>query len=248
MSRYAKPWVPGWLYRRTTPYRSLARARKVMGKSKGYLRVGGYYGRFTRRSQYAQTRGELKFHDIDVNDTIVSAAGAIPNTGTLVIIPQGTSEKQRIGRKCTLKSIGCRYDVKLNATAAVTLTGSIDIVRIILYQDMQCNGVTAAVLDILESADYQSYYNLANKSRFRFLMDRSITLNIQAAAGDGTTNDTADFIKQGKFYKKCNIPIEYNATDGTIDEIRSNNIGLLLITRLGVAGFASKFRFRFSDN
>ena len=44
--------------------------------------------------------------------------------------------------------------------------------------------------DILESDDYQSFNNLANKGRFVTLMDRTYELNSNGAAGDGTSNDT----------------------------------------------------------
>lgn len=192
--------------------------------------------------------GELKFHDISMDDTVVSNTGEIQNAGTLLVIPQGINEKQRIGRLARIRSIQWRYDLKLNATAGATLAGTTDICRMILYVDKQANSATAQVLDILETADYQSFYNLANKTRFRILLDKSVVMNTIAAAGDGAVNDTGDYLKQGRYSKRCNIPIEYAGTDGTIDEIKTNNIGVLLISRLNKVGLASFFRFRFSDN
>ncbi len=187
---------------------------------------------------------ELKFFDLDIDDT------AIANTGTIVAdsvneIVQGTGETERIGRKCTIRSINWRFEVRL--PAQTTSATASDVARIILYQDKQANGATAAVLDILETANYQSFNNLANKGRFRTLMDRTYDLTAQAGGGDGTTEDYGQIIISDTLFKKVNIPIEFSGTDGAIDKIKSNNIGFLTISRSGVAAFASKMRIRFSD-
>ncbi len=187
---------------------------------------------------------ELKFFDLDIDDT------AIDNAGTIVAdsineIPQGTGEQARIGRKCTIRSINWRFEVRLpTQTGGATAS---DVARIILYLDKQANGATAAVTDILESANYQSFNNLANKGRFRTLMDRTYDLVAQAGGGDGTTEDYGQVIISDTLFKKVNIPIEFSSTAGAITEIRSNNIGLLTISRTGVAAFASKIRLRFTD-
>ena len=65
--------------------------------------------------------------------------------------------------------------------------------------------------------------------------------------GNGTANDTLGVNINDSFYKTCNMPIEYDSTTGAITEIRSNNIGVLLLSRNGVCTFGSKFRVRFSD-
>ncbi len=187
---------------------------------------------------------ELKFHDVDVDDAVISAAGEVFNSVNL--IAQGVTESQRIGRKCTVRSIGWRFRIDLPASEAATNT--IDNIRVIMFLDKQANGATASVTDILEVANYQSFNNLANKGRFRTLMDRNYDLVAQAAGGDGTTEDYGEDVISDTFFKKCNIPIEFNSTAGVIAEIRSNNIGILLISSKGLAGFDSKVRLRFADN
>ena len=125
-----------------------------------------------------------------------------------------------------------------------------DVVRIILYLDKQTNGTAAGVTEILETNDWQSFNNLSNKSRFRTLMDRTYDMNNVCASGDGTTNDLGSFNRNDTFFKKCNIPIEYDSTTGNITEMKSNNIGVLILTRnSGNTGmtFSSKMRLRFSD-
>ncbi len=186
---------------------------------------------------------ELKFHDVDLDDATVATGGTI--TPTVNIIPQGVTEVQRIGRKCTIRMINWRFVLTLAASTASSDTT--DVVRVIMYCDKQANGATAAVTDILETADFQSFNNLSNKSRFRTLMDRTYDMTARSGGGDGTTEDYGEYIVSDAFYKKVNLPIEFNAATGAIGEINSNNIGVLLISQTGKTGFGSKIRLRFSD-
>ncbi len=185
---------------------------------------------------------ELKFHDVDLNDTVVAATGTI--TPTINIIAQGVTESQRVGRKCTIKSINWRFQLKL--PDATNPGSSADTVRLLMYLDKQANLATAAVTDIWEADDFQSFNNLSNKSRFRTLMDRTYDLNADIS-GDGTTIDTSVVIINDTFFKKVNIPIEFNSTAGAITEITSNNLGVLIISSQGLASFNSKIRLRFTD-
>ncbi len=190
---------------------------------------------------------EIKFHDIDIDDTDVSNTGTIQ--AALLTIPEGNREEQRIGRKLVIKKILWRYNILLPTTATAAETS--DIVRVMLIQDKQANGAQPAVLDILETADYQSFRQLANSQRFIILHDKTHVLNCGAGSGRGST-DTLSYgetERQGTFYKDCNIPIEYDnsASSGVITSIRSNNITCLLISRGGHTAFTSKIRFRFSD-
>ncbi len=201
---------------------------------KGYDRTSGFYGRFSKGL-------ELKFFDLDLDDAVIAAGANI--TDSINEIPQGTTESTRIGRKCTIRSINWRYQIVIPAG---TTNNTADTVRVILYLDKQANGATAAVLDILETADFQSFNNLANKSRFRTLMDRTYSINSDIS-GDGTSLDSGKKELQDSFFKRVNIPIEFDSTAGAITEIRSNNIGVVLLSSDGVAGFFSKIRLRYSD-
>ncbi len=198
-----------------------------------------------QRAPFYGRPGELKFHDLDIDDAVI-ATGATLAQDSCNKIPQGVTEVQRIGRKCRLKTINWRFSIELANTA--NMTDSKDVVRIILYLDKQANGATATTAQILESDDYQSFNNLANKSRFRTLMDRTYAMEATAGAGDGTTNDLAGNIIQDSFFKKINVPIEFDSTTGAITEIKSNNIGVMTLSKAGICTFLSKMRVRFSDN
>ncbi len=197
----------------------------------------------TGRGRFAGKPIELKFHDVDLDDATISAGGTITNS--INLIAQGVTEVDRIGRKCTIRKINWRFTLDLPNTAAVGNTA--DSVRVLMYLDKQANGATATVTDILESANFHSFNNLANKSRFRTLMDRTYTLESMAGAGNGTSDSFSKAHIDDSFYKDVNIPLEFSAGAGVIGEVRSNNIGVLLISLGGVSGFDSKIRLRFSD-
>ncbi len=210
----------------------------VYPAQRGFVRRAGFYGR------YNVPGGESKFHDVDLDDAVVASAGTI--TATVNIIPQGVTEITRVGRKCTITSINWRWQLSLPETDAGATPSAGDICRIIMYLDKQANGAAAAVTDVLESAALLSYNNLANSQRFLTLMDRNITINYNALASDNAAVvSSPNVVKYGKFYKRCNIPIEFNSTTGAIGEIRSNNIGVLMISQAGQPGFVSKIRLRF---
>ncbi len=223
--------------RRYRPVAKRARGRrKVLAKrQRGFARIGGFYGR------YPQGR-ELKFHLHTIDSSTFSSTGAV-NT-SINLIPQGTTEVQRIGRKATIKAILVRGEVKLNDTTNSSNTS--DIVRVIIYLDKQANGSGAAVTDILESATWNSFNNLSNKSRFVTIYDKFTTLNSMGAglsAGASITNEKANFVQ---FFKRCNIPIEFDSTVGALTEIRSNNIGFLFISkRNALSQFEMRIRLRF---
>ena len=65
--------------------------------------------------------------------------------------------------------------------ASTNSSAASNLVRIIVYLDRQCNGAAAGVTDLLESASYLSFRNLANQSRFKFLYDKTIPINVVAS-------------------------------------------------------------------
>ncbi len=222
---------------------------------RGVRKRGRFYvaGKAPKRRKPIATRvrvvtSELKFHDVDFDNSPVATGGDIE--ATINIIAQGVTESTRIGRKCTITNIGWRYDINLPLIdAGASPTGG-DVVRIILYLDKQTNGATATVLNVLQTADYQSFNNLSNKGRFTILMDKTHIINYFGMASDnaGVVSQALP-VKSFKFFKKCNISIEYDdsAATGALTTIRTNNIGILSISRAGVVQIASKIRLRFSD-
>ncbi len=202
---------------------------------RGYARLAGYYSTSTT---------ELKFFDLDLDDAVVAIAGTV--TDSINKIAQGTTEVQRNGRKCVVKSIEWRMRFFLPEFDAVATPAASDTIRVILYRDKQANGATAAVLDILETADFQSFYNLSNQNRFSVVCDKLVTLDYHSLASDGAGLVSGAEATHNLVYKKAiNMPLEFSDTTGAITEIRSNNLGVLLLSKAGLAGFESKIRLRF---
>ncbi len=206
----------------------------------GVDRTGGYYGRYSGRS------GELKFLDTTLDDAVIAQSGVI--TTSINLIAQGVTESERVGRKCTIKSVYWSGALTLPELSAAANPGGADRVRLILYVDKQCNGATATQAGILETTAYDSFRNLSNSGRFQILVDKKFTINyLTLSAVNGSAMEHAQVVRQFDLYKRCNLPIEFDNTTGALTEIRSNNIGVLIMCANGLAGIGSRFRIRFSD-
>ncbi len=221
------------------PSNPKARKRTKKYYRKGYDRQVGFYGRF------AGPKAELKFFDIAIDDAVVATGGTIQTH--VPLITQGVGESQRVGRKIVVTKILWRYECTLLAVATGTAV-SADTVRVIMYLDQQANGAAALVDDILTTNNYQSFNNLGNVDRFKILLDRTVAMNSQSGAGNGTANDYSQYRVAGTFFKDCSIPLEYGANTGVITEMRSNNIGVLLLSEGGLCKFESLIRLRYSDH
>lgn len=230
----------------TKPYRRRQPKRgsryKIPARGRGFLRAGGYYGAGST---------ELKFFDLEINDTSISTVGTLFDSVNKVV--QGTGESQRTGRKMTIKKINWHYNIVLPEINNAPSPASGSAVRVILYLDKQANGATAAPADILEdggvAVNYQSFNKLSNKNRFRILMDRMHDINYAGLGADAANNFEQAHVSQSySLYKDCNIPVEYSGVTGVITEIRSNNVGVLLIAENGTTvNFDSKMRLRFLE-
>ncbi len=223
--------------------RPLKRPRRAFVR--GRDRQVGYYGRYAGRD------GELKFHTVSYDDAVVATAGTLEQTGTINAIGQGITERLRVGRKCTIRAIKWRYSVTLPIQDAVGAPVTGDTVRMMLFIDKQCNGATATVSGadgLLETANIHSHRELTNTGRFNVLMDKLVNIGYTGLAADAANSwGQGAVIKNYSYLKSCNVPLEFNGTTGVIAEIRSNNIGVMLISQNGIAGFLSQFRLRFSD-
>lgn len=219
----------------------VAKKRKTTYKP-GMDRIGGYYGRYNNSS--GAGNNEKKYLDTTKASTTVTTAGLILNV-SLNLIPQDTTESGRIGRKVIIKNLYLHGQIILPSTNTAASTS--DIIRIIYYIDKQCNGATAQVTDILTTADFRSFRNLANQERFIILKDKFYDLNAQCQAS-GTAQTTGDLAFHIKMYKKLDLPVEFSSTTGAITEIKSNNIGVLAISEGGVGQVGYTTRIRYTDN
>ncbi len=211
----------------------------------GYLRTGGFYGRYG--SRLLGSDKERKFHDVNLADTLVAAAGTI-HTG-VNLIAQGITESTRVGRVAFVKSFFLREQFTL--TEGVLQNASVDYVRTIVVLDKQCNGALPAVTDVLTvpTIKFFGFNNLANKNRFKILHDKMTKVSIPAAGGNGTAIETCRGHSVRTWYKKFKkpVPIEFSDVTGAITEVRSNNLFILSIGLQGVAKWDAAIRLRFTD-
>jgi len=206
--------------------------------ARGFTRRSGFYGR------YFPNGNELKFFDTTLSYNVDFTA-EVPATGQVCLIPQGVTESTRVGRKCVIKSIGVKAIVNCTYGAGTTVKGC---TSMWLVLDKQCNGAAAAATDVTDGGPLPyAQMNLANSSRF-VILKRWDHVWYPKAGVSTAWGDESRFIN---YFKKCNIPLEFDSTTGAITEIKSNNVFLLagcsgspLDDLVSVAG---NVRLRFSD-
>lgn len=223
-----------------------SKRRRVTYAQKGFVRSGGFYGRFQPAG------GELKYFDTSKANTVASTSGTILSN-TLNLVQAGSLANERIGRKIVIKKIHMRGFVFLDeALAEANLNRSSERIRIIVYLDRQANGAAATAAQIIApTASINSFNNLENKDRFTILMDKSFDLLPQLSTQVGATPTFAvgEYMQSWQWHKRCNIPIEFGSTDPTtIADIKSNNIGVLAFSNDGVGSCGYICRIRYADN
>ncbi len=250
MPRRVSAWSKFWqtpVGVREVVTRSRRRSHAARNKRMGYL-TSWQRGRYQRAGYYGRFRGrgaELKFIDQAMAPTTIPSTGV--TVQNLLIIPQGVGESERVGRNVTVRSVHGRLRINLPGQLNL-VTPQTEHVRIILYCNRQTNGVTIAHTDLLETASFLSYLNLANSHRFKVLWTQRLSLSPSAASGDGSASaDWGPRTVYRTFNVKVNLPVEYDGTTGANPEIKSNGIGILFISSSGIATVDGEFRARFSD-
>lgn len=234
------PYTPRSGTRAGTRYKKSSPSPKRIRLTPGIDRAGvGNYNR------YLPSSTEKKYID-----TTLTLSDPVPTTGSiydsLVNIAQGAGESQRVGRKVTVTAISLRYEVAIDNTSTPSATE--DGVRVILFHDAQTNGVAASVTDILAAASYLSFNNLSNKERFKILSDKFHDVSCTAGAWDGANDQFAAKGVTKSVYLRCEVPVEFSGATGAITEIRSNNLGVLIISTKAKAKFSGLVRVRYADN
>ncbi len=241
-----------WARRRFSKGAQAARVRRSRYRRpkrwiRGKSRTGGYYGRYNKVG-YGGSRGkERKFRDFIYDDALVSTTWVVMPTAseTILKIPQGTGESQRIGRKILVKSLTSMFHCFIPTTSGAL--GLHDNITIKLILDTQANGAVPPSADVVETAtEIKTFNNLANSGRFKTLWTRKLNLQHQAGAGNGSTNVWGGQAVDFTVHQRLNMPVEYDGTTGVITEIQSNNLFYLSCSNHGHIGFTSRSRLRFT--
>ncbi len=134
-------------------------------------------------------------------------------------IVTGDDLQQRDGRQITHLSTQLRFSVNLPALA---VSG---VLRVIWFIDKKNNGVTPAVLDVLNTASVTSGYNFNAIANKRFTIIRDTCYSLVAQASNQHITPVLNYVAR--------YPIYYN---GTTNVAASNGVGAqfcIVITDLG---------------
>jgi len=209
----------------TSGGRTLKRVRITSRRTLAPLRTGGYrgYGGGLRRYTFRKLRSivknwqppEQKYVDVNANATGASNAG---NIVLLNGIANGNGVSERIGRKVTMTSSYIKMTFDISGAGVNTMTW-----RVMLVYDAQPNQLAFTLANLLQSGaavtNTISALNLDNRDRFNVLLDKTFT------AVKGT--DTGKAIC--KLYKKMKLNTIYDATGGTIADITTGALCLVVI-------------------
>ncbi len=206
----------------------LTRPRKYRsgggGRRRMQYRSGRFKGKKSRRSCLLGLNPEKKFLDFALSAT-PTATGTLTNLST---IAQGDGESDRIGRKAIITDIMLKgHIILLQGTSAAASNR----VRLVIVQDKQTNGAnftTSDLFNIAGTADINAYRDLSHIGRFQVLYDKIWTINPQFA-GDGTTDVSADAMRDVHINLKCCIPIEYDnsVSTGAVSSQQVNSVWLV---------------------
>lgn len=178
-------------------------------------------------------------------DTITTSAVLFPLATTTGVVSaclngcaQGTTAVTRVGRRITIKSIYVRGVV----IKAATTTGE-NIMRLMIVYDKQANATAPTGAAVLVPDAVHGVNLLDNSRRFVTLMDK-----VFSCSTVGGANQDDHF----EFYKKVNLPVEYNAgSAGTVGDIQSGSLHMIAWNAAGflVAAPAGSItvRVRYSD-
>jgi len=214
--QYGLPMVSFQSKKMAAPRRAAKLRYKNRRIQSGFTRTGGFYGR------YRGDAPEMKFLDTPINLTYDTTAECSTTgaTGNIHIVPQDDTQSGRDGRQIVIKSIQLRgTNIFVPGGSASATTNYF----LWLILDSQCNGANPAITDVFTSnVAHSCMLNLANDRRFRII--KKWSWNGTSTAGVTTAYNSIS--NRVSWYKRCNIPITYDATaaSGVITTTRQNNI------------------------
>lgn len=192
--------------------------RPLPMRARGPYRTGGFYGASVRSPI------EKKVIDTPLSNYDVFSAGSV----TLISgCATGTDYTERIGRRTNITAIQLRGRMQVDTTASSTVP---QVGRVMIVEDMQCNGTIAAITDILQTANVHSFNNLNNRERFKIHHDQLFEFGVFSQTATQSYAD--NLMHHFEVYKPVNIPVVYEGTGNTIGSISSGAIYLVFIGSL----------------
>lgn len=245
--------------RKSRSYRRRVKRRR----SRAPRRTGGWRNPLRHELKYLDTTVDGRYLGTGISPLVVPATVVGPPlrgpyAGCINAPAQGSGANERIGRQIMIRKIigrvGLFNTVELTDGAQDTWPTTF---RMMLVYDMQANG--AATFDLTtfwaDPTNLCSLQNLDNRDRYKILMDKQWTIAAPTEAISGLGGRTQQS-KLYKFYKRVNLPVQFNAgsTPGPAD-ISTGALWMLVLSDAGsneagvpsCSQFWSRVRIRYSD-
>lgn len=199
---------------------------------------------------------ELKYKDTSEVGTVIDESGNITLLNALQL---GTAATSRVGMRINMRSVHLKY--LITGPTYATLNGSFAQfahTRVMIILDLQPNGATPALSDILEDTTaglgIVSPIYLANGARFKVLYDkRHVVTPNNIVAANNVIQTTALMSIYDEIYLKLSHEVQYSdSNNGDITDIKTGALFLVTLTSNATAGqqpgITSYTRLRFHDN
>lgn len=155
---------------------------------------------------------------------------------TLLSPVRGLLKNNRIGSQVRATSLSYRYSINIHASATDT------IVRVMFLVDTMCNGAVPTATDVLTAESVNGMRNTSFGARFHVFRDRTHVLS----TGDRGKVFVKGYIKLPRRYGR----VEFDSNAGTVADITSNNLLMLVIADevTNDPAFTAVVRTRYLDN
>ena len=133
-----------------------------------------------RKREAEEHPREVKFLDTTISDGTLASTMVHFN---ICVVPQGTDEQQRVGRKILVRKV--HFKGVLTLINSTDITNTSNVVKCMVVQDKQTNGAQFAAAQLLETDVLASFNNLTNRSRFRVLRTEYYTFSQPGGVATG---------------------------------------------------------------
>lgn len=190
---------------------------------------------------------ENKWFDTVPNINPIDNEGTVFTDGSLNLIPQGSGDSERIGRRIVVNSIRWNYRVFIPEEVDQPNPSNTSSFRLILYLDKQCNGTIATRPQIIEDPIYTSFRSMPNIDRYDLLYDKTVALNRTTLTVSAAGFSSNAVLYDSFFEKAVNIRIDFSDPAGALTDITSNNLGVLAFSTSSTGVLTSRVRIRYTD-
>lgn len=211
-----------------------------------------------KRIRRMQNKEEVKHVDTVIPGVTMVSIPIVAQTILLNGFVQGNANSTRIGDQVTSTSIQMKGNITMPSVATITTPTTW---RIIVFRDMQSNGVAPTAAMLLDVSTITHYYiapyNSDYTHRFRVIFDKRGTINPNYVGtfnvATGVTTAQSQTIQKISFKRRIGFSV-YNGLGnaGTIADIAKNAIYVLLISDIptgsGPPTLEAGFRYNYKDD